>query len=1337
MRRLTLILSILIINFLFTFIISPVIAANNINAANTYDGSSSLDAGLVGYWSFDDGTAIDGSGNSNHGTIYGATQVTGICGNALSFNGNSDYVLIPHSSSLDITGDISILAWIKPMTPSGAAQPIVAKGTHVNNYSYYFGLNYGWPTFQIRPDCQALSETEPPLNDWHHIVAVRNGTEASIYLNGTNDTTEICSFSGISDAGFDILIGYYPYTQNWHFTGIIDEVRIYNRALNPSEIQTLYEYCSGQAPMIELEPITLEFLATQIGILPQSHTFNITNSGDGTLIWEISDDAVWLDISPDSGESNNETITASINTTDLSVGQYTATITVSSPNASNSPQTIDVVYNIIDEGCINIGNLVICADSMTFDGSVYTASGNVRINDLLFIDNDLTIDLENLKLNATDASIEIRNIPYVPGNTVILWEGDIDFTVEEDILKDLVNPEFSKIELAGLKIELSNITLILDGENQGVSLEGNLTFPTLIGLTVSITNITVTSANGVQFAGSISLSNDIKIKGLLLKSIVFEFNTQNDEFGSDVIAAIPKVVDMIRGRIYIRGSCIDEVGLDVRLTNGVPIDATGISLTGGTGHVENMCNPSLNNPAVITLAVDLTGGPQIGGYSILSLDSMAVTIRPPISLIASGDFKIFEQNVASGSVEYNRGNSKINVNFSMNLANILDASFTAGLSSEELSGSAEGNFFLPECTGTSRSKICELFGGTQLGWANATFLNDSLWGEASSSDICVPFLGCIRIGFAFVLKYQGDGNWDFWIGDNFDELEQIFKKQDSKGELFAGFDNPQNTPELLLLVEGSSGPVPSFEIIGPDDVYYDSTQIPMARFDDKWMAFYVIENPAPGTWQIHIPEDNGESFQFYALRRNCMPNIYLTEPSTTTESGLISWVASDQDNNAEINLYYDSDNSGFDGTRINPDPIYEDGTINSYTWDTENIPSGRYYIYASIKDSSNAPYFVYAPGVIEVSHPWQPPTPGGLFVRPWGTDFIVYWAAWKEEILGYTIHYTKDTNATKYDNFVSIGETDSCVISDLTFGRHYKFAVSCYDTSGNISFLSDPVVVRFEDTLGNNLPQITSTNPPDHAIEDGEYSYMLTATDFDSDPIDFLPDSVPDGFQILSDQIQWTPDSNQLGLNYARIIATDNNGGYDTLEYEIIVFSEASSSGKLDINKSRFNSELDNIIMTVTDMDLDSSQIDFDSALVNLSSTSDNFGINIWLHEVSPSSGRFVGIAGFSSTVSDPINKDILVNDEDSIYLRYEDVNPSNQIIKKASWVEYICGDPNRDDFVNIFDITFTISYLYLSGPAPDPLESADINSDGMVNIFDITGLIAYLYMEGVAPSCP
>jgi hypothetical protein len=67
----------------------------------------------------------------------------------------------------------------------------------------------------------------------------------------------------------------------------------------------------------------------------------------------------------------------------------------------------------------------------------------------------------------------------------------------------------------------------------------------------------------------------------------------------------------------------------------------------------------------------------------------------------------------------------------------------------------------------------------------------------------------------------------------------------------------------------------------------------------------------------------------------------------------------------------------------------------------------------------------------------------------------------------------------------------------------------------------------------------------------------------------------------------------------------------------------------------------------------------------------------------------------------------------------------------------YIPGDANGDKTVNIFDVTFIISFLYLDGPEPDPYDAGNANGSGLINIFDATYLISFLYLDGPAPVYP
>jgi hypothetical protein len=100
---------------------------------------------------------------------------------------------------------------------------------------------------------------------------------------------------------------------------------------------------------ISLNRTRLNFGAVAAGNTPDSQSFTIENSGTGTMNWSVSDNAVWLGLSPASG-TDAGVVTVTVNISGLSAGEYKGTITVTSPEASNSPQTIAVELNVYRAG---------------------------------------------------------------------------------------------------------------------------------------------------------------------------------------------------------------------------------------------------------------------------------------------------------------------------------------------------------------------------------------------------------------------------------------------------------------------------------------------------------------------------------------------------------------------------------------------------------------------------------------------------------------------------------------------------------------------------------------------------------------------------------------------------------------------------------------------------------------------------------------------------------------------------------------------------------------------------------------------------------------------------
>jgi len=102
-------------------------------------------------------------------------------------------------------------------------------------------------------------------------------------------------------------------------------------------------------PQLSLSRESLSFGSDLQGSTTPSQSFLISNTGEGTLNWTLSADQSWIQCSPVSG-GNSTVVTVSIDSTGLAAGTYTGTITVSDPNATNSPQTVSVELNIYGFG---------------------------------------------------------------------------------------------------------------------------------------------------------------------------------------------------------------------------------------------------------------------------------------------------------------------------------------------------------------------------------------------------------------------------------------------------------------------------------------------------------------------------------------------------------------------------------------------------------------------------------------------------------------------------------------------------------------------------------------------------------------------------------------------------------------------------------------------------------------------------------------------------------------------------------------------------------------------------------------------------------------------------
>lgn len=205
-------------------------------------------AGLVGYWKFDEGTgttAGDSSWNGHSGNLANApTWGTGRVGSyALSFSdGSNQYVNAGNPAILnflDNTRAITVSAWVYPTANSGHSSDqwgIASKLAYPNSGWWLDMRNTGKMHFGT---CDGTSHnvyttTTIPLNQWSHVVGWSNGTTNKVYINGVEAGSSASGTLKDSSSNFSISTG-----TGYGFTGKIDDVRVYNRALSASEISAI------------------------------------------------------------------------------------------------------------------------------------------------------------------------------------------------------------------------------------------------------------------------------------------------------------------------------------------------------------------------------------------------------------------------------------------------------------------------------------------------------------------------------------------------------------------------------------------------------------------------------------------------------------------------------------------------------------------------------------------------------------------------------------------------------------------------------------------------------------------------------------------------------------------------------------------------------------------------------------------------------------------------------------------------------------------------------------------------------------------------------------------
>jgi hypothetical protein len=249
----------------------------------------------VGWWKLDEGsgtTAVDTSVNGNNGTLFNGPQwVAGKTDGALDLDGINDYVDCGNAASLNITGAITVAAWVKTNdSGNGEHNPYVTKGDHAfslkhrndNNVSFFVYVNSGWRV--------AMYPVDSSFNGvWHHLAGTYDGTNVKFYVDGTLQATT--AYTGtINSTTYPVNIGRNSEITSRLYDGLIDDVRIYSSALAQADISAIVNgfgsaYASNPNPANGATGIgTDATLSWTPGVGARSHNVYFGASSPGSFV---------------------------------------------------------------------------------------------------------------------------------------------------------------------------------------------------------------------------------------------------------------------------------------------------------------------------------------------------------------------------------------------------------------------------------------------------------------------------------------------------------------------------------------------------------------------------------------------------------------------------------------------------------------------------------------------------------------------------------------------------------------------------------------------------------------------------------------------------------------------------------------------------------------------------------------------------------------------------------------------------------------------------------------------------------------------------------------------
>lgn len=744
--------------------------------------------------------------------------------------------------------------------------------------------------------------------------------------------------------------------------------------------------------------------------------------------------------------------------------------------------TARAIYGNDPPGCLKVGKLELCADSISQEGDVYTLSGNVNISGKLQFSGNVTYT----RHTDTEGILFSHGYPYVTlkeGALPIL--NDEGKTYNVDGIAETLKPAFQDVAnlalaLAGIPIEFTSSPMVVN--KNGVYVSGGITIGSYISNlgAVNITMLYVPGDKEYLTYAKLSAYSSSNIPGIKATDIQLNYDPIYDYLGGQIKLDFPYLgLSGIEASLHAQAGCIDGFEITVALSRTIPLGATGLKITGLTLEVENMCN-------FAQVYIFLGGNIGIASIptKIFSVERAGLGYQHPYHLeLEGGTIKLFEYPIASlkgyldASGELDKTGFGIEGN--IDLAGVYKAKIEleALIKLLRFTGSAQGALYIPDFECASWSCIIkaaiEIFVDLPYELSQQR-LDIELSKETGAwTGGLKGMVSIFDLSLAAALEYYG-GKLHFSIGWDYDDMIQIFRNSqlkvlsnsveqtltlpfDKEGVIFAAVGNTRQ-PEIYLKSPHGEVIIPT-EVGNYDGIYYNTST------ENKITLFFLRKAKA-GTWTLGTSNLSVDEVTFKILGKRELAETSFTKVKKSDNNVEINASVNKAQKSSRVSFFYSQKASGHTGSPIVEKLPVTNGKVSA-TWDISSVQSGTYFIFSKTYDDKNPPVVTYHTSPISIDHNIiAPPTElQGSFA---GDSATLTWTPSKSKsVVGYSVRYTDEPEVGGYKYQKSAATKDYAFIEGLDPEKDYCFKVVAFDQDGNFSSESNTYCKSYE-----TLPKI-------------------------------------------------------------------------------------------------------------------------------------------------------------------------------------------------------------------------------------------------------------------------